>query len=160
MEHLAADGVHLGVELHVQDAVAQVLDGGACVFPNHGRIGHVGQHNAAFLSGNDFVVFLGGIVEVAQSVTQLVKASVAGVYHVLDPGSRGFSSFFHVGQRFLHAHRIPGFERANLPAKTGFECVVHFVELVADLRHAVAYVLEQRLHHFAVELTGLVLALV
>ena len=70
LQDLPADGVHLGVEADVEDAVAEVVDRHATVLPDHLVLAEPREFDAALLAGHDLVGLRAGVVaERTPSVT-------------------------------------------------------------------------------------------
>ena len=98
------------------------------------------------------------VVAARALLVYFVERRVAGFQHLPYPGRHGFAFSLSEFQTLLHAQRVPGFKRAQLPAEAGAQGVINLIEGVGDFGDAVADVGKQAGERLAVELARLVLA--
>ncbi len=152
LDDFAADAVHLRVERHIEDAVAEVLQGHAAVRPNRGRLRQPRQGQSPRLARERLVRFRCGVPTLAHPVHVPVERSGAGREHFVDPTRhRQAPSAQHV-QPFCHADGVPALERAELPAEARPKRIVDGVRQVRNLRHPMRNVGEDVGEDAAVEI--------
>ena len=134
-DDVRADRVHLAVELQAQYAVAEVQEAGARVASHLGtRATQRVQVDGARVLGH------GSAVRPREKVTRAlrlrVEALLRRLQHRGDQGRQLQALVAHALGGFLHAHRVPEFERPESPAEPPAHRAIDGNDVVGDLAHA------------------------
>ena len=156
-QHIAPNGVHLGLELTVQDSITQIFDNNTTVFEDFLGFSDVVQNNERILARNFFHGLFGNVVEVGVAFLHGVEGINSRFFHFGYPRS-GFQTFgLDEFKPFVESYGVPNLERSMFPPEASLHGIIYFVQFVRNFGNTVGHVGEKCSKALSVEFSCFVL---
>ena len=138
LDRIAADRVHLRMELNAGNPVAKIDQGCSRILLDNSRAFlHRLQHRHARTLRHRFVFPADEIVIEVVSVLVSIKSLRSVREHLRDVRRYGLTFLVHPIDRLLQANRVPTLENTDLPAESPLDGVIHLDDSVRDLWNAI-----------------------